>query len=421
MFLFMAASAWASPYNVTFCAKYDVVYTDASSYGDDYVTTNGVYPARGARIKVVRNSDGYVVYDGFSQDSGTTPGCIPALSLVVGQTYNVKVQSYASVNNNTLYVYDNNGAFGLGISGYGPAAYAPTSNATYNITTPSGVTRWNIANAVGHAMWRRAAGLSGEVFELVNADSPAGYGGCYDRTDDLVYLSSTRADDKYVIVHEFGHMLTARANYEASCASTSCAASNSYAATVDNCKTNDTNVPSTTHEANSKEYQSAALWEGIAHYYAAVAFNQTDQSDCTWVYYKNTDWNLNGNILDSQETVPIAVSCEDYPTVANFSDYLGVKCNGILENRGTEYDWLRFFWDLDTDQGVSTTSIYEIWNAANPHTWNSTGNGYDNYTDTSPCVTPVPSYPTGRLRCAAFNSGHLTAWDGEDTFNGVYR
>lgn len=418
MLALLIAAAQAATYNVTFCAEYDVVYSDADSYGDDYVTTDGTYPARGARIKVTRNRDGAVIHDGFAQDSGASAGCLSsALALSSTETYDVKVKSYASVNGNTLYVYSDDTVFG--IYGYGPGSYSPTASTTYTVTTPTGATQWNIANAVGHAMWRRAAGLSGEVFRFMNEDNSPSCGGCYDRNNDWVYLSSTRADDKYVIVHEFGHMLAARANYAAGCATASCAATHSYSATVDNCYTNDTSSPSTTHEANSKEYQSSAVWEGIAHYYSAAAFNQTDQADCTWVYYKDTDWNLDGDVLDTQENNPFAVSCELYPTNAAFPDYLGNQCSGTLTNRATEYDWLRFFWDLDYDQGVTTTSIYRIWDDADSDDWNATGNGADT-DDATPC-TPTPSYPSGRLRCAADLNGHLTAWDNEDNYNGVHR
>ena len=50
--------------------------------------------------------------------------------------------------------------------------------------------------------------------------------------------------------------------------------------------------PVASHSMNQKEHQSSAAWEGIAHFYAALAFNDTSESDCVFVYYKNTDWNL---------------------------------------------------------------------------------------------------------------------------------
>ena len=90
-------------------------------------------------------------------------------------------------------------------------------------------------------------------------------------------------------------------------------------------------------------------------------------------------------------------------------DYLGDWCTGTLTNRGTEWDWLRFLWDLDTDAGVSTTTIFDIYDSANPNSWNATGDGTGS------------AYPATRLRDAANTAGVLTEWDAWDSYNGVER
>ncbi len=63
--LSIIASGWAAPpalYDVTFCAEYNASYSDANpSFGDDFLTEDTVYPARGVRMEVVRNSDSLVV------------------------------------------------------------------------------------------------------------------------------------------------------------------------------------------------------------------------------------------------------------------------------------------------------------------------------------------------------------------------
>ena len=61
-------------------------------------------------------------------------------------------------------------------------------------------------------------------------------------------------------------------------------------------------------------------------------------------------------------------------------DYLGDQCSaGGTWNRGSEYDWLRFLWDLDTDTDtgttIHTTQIADLWDDANPHTWRSGDSG----------------------------------------------
>lgn len=411
------ATAFAASYNITFCADYDVAYDDAdASFGDDYITTDTTYPARGARLKVVRNSDGYVMRDSFMTWDGATPGCqSTAVALDSAETYDVKVKSYASVNGNTLYVYSDDVAWGIYL--YGPGTYAPTASGTYTVTTPTGASQWRIANAVGHAMYRRAAGLSGETFTFLN-EVCSGGGSCYERTPDWVYISSGGSGNKYIIDHEFGHMFAARTNDTGTCATDSCAAAHDYGAPYNNCFSSGS---TSNHSANQQEYASSAVWEGIAHYYAAVAFNDSTESDCGFVYYKNTDWNLDGDVADSQETADFAVSCESYPTIAASADYLGSYCedgvgdpcgsgaNGNCDNRSTEYDWLRFFWDIDSDMGVSTTNIYNIWDEGDSDTWNATD------------VGAAANDPAPRLRTAADTLGFLTEWDARDDVNGVHR
>ena len=75
-------SAWAIDYDMVFCFEYDTDYDDATGLsGDDYFTSNHARPARGARVRVVRNSDGYVEYEGYVPWQGSDAGCTPTLSL----------------------------------------------------------------------------------------------------------------------------------------------------------------------------------------------------------------------------------------------------------------------------------------------------------------------------------------------------
>lgn len=372
----LISQAHAVNYTVTFCADYSIDFDDADSgVGDDYFTSNSDRPARGARVRVMRNDTGTDAYYDYTDWDGANPGCTSALTLDSTKTYRVSVHSRALVNGNYINVLDDDSMNNL----YVYTAYAncaPTSSTTVTFDT-SIADQWNIAAAAGWAMYRRAAGLSGENFDMYTETCPSGGGSC--RSGNAIYLDSP-ADSKYVINHEFGHLVAYRKNGNA-------AASTSYAATLNNCYTDNTR----SHEAVSKEYQSAAANEGYGHYYAAVAFNQTDQTDCGFAYYKSTDWDLDTFTDD------IWVTCESGPiTGVDGGDYVGDWCTGTLTNRGTEWDWLRFLWDLDTDEGVSTTTIFDIYNTANPNSWNATGDGTGS------------AYPATRLRDAANTEGVLT-------------
>ena len=96
---------------------------------------------------------------------------------------------------------------------------------------------------------------------------------------------------------------------------------------------------------------------------AAVAWNRGDQTDCHFHYYKNVDYNCN-RTRDGR----LWLNCEGGYT----NDYLHSCCgaNGSrTSDRGTEGDWLKFWWDLHTNYGYSFGKITNIWDYAQPHSW----------------------------------------------------
>ena len=44
-----------------------------------------------------------------------------------------------------------------------------------------------------------------------------------------------------------------------------------------------------------------------------------------------------------------------------------------LTNRGSEYDWMRYFWDMHTDQDVDIHTLIKLDDNANPHDWDPDG------------------------------------------------
>jgi len=44
-------------------------------------------------------------------------------------------------------------------------------------------------------------------------------------------------------------------------------------------------------------------------------------------------------------------------------------CSGTTENRGTQYDWHRFFWDMLTDQDVPIEDLADIYVDTCPINW----------------------------------------------------
>jgi hypothetical protein len=125
------------------------------------------------------------------------------------------------------------------------------------------------------------------------------------------------------------------------------------------------------HRFNTKESQSAAASEGIASFYAAMAFNNdTTETDCE-IQKADRDWDLDGTRGEASHD-PEVFSCEtSFSLGAGASpessvvggDYLGSECiaSGYSNNRATQFDYLRAFWDLRTGQSISFPTIVALW------------------------------------------------------------
>lgn len=49
--------------------------------------------------------------------------------------------------------------------------------------------------------------------------------------------------------------------------------------------------------------------------------------------------------------------------------------NTNLENRGNEYETVRYFWAMSTVHGNSLGTMWGVWDASNPNSWNATDAG----------------------------------------------
>jgi len=166
------------------------------------------------------------------------------------------------------------------------------------------------------------------------------------------------------------------------------------------------------HEIPSKEYASAAAVEGWANYYHAVAFNNTSHSDCA-VMWSTQDWDEDG-LADLAQTFA-SMNCDgqpywgNEPTSADHSvDRLGDFCATDRENRGTEWAWMQFFWDLDTEQALSFSQVAAVFDRADPRNWRKDDSGLN-------------KRPWARVEDAADDLGILAEVTSEGSSNGVDR
>lgn len=351
----------ADAYQITFCAEYQTDYVDAdlASPLDDYFEGNQNRPARGALIKVYRNSDQALLFSGNAAEDGADEGCVGPWS--ISTAVDVKILSTATLNGNEIRVKNddtNNDVYAsAALTNWNPGSTQTKPIATLNVHPA-----WNTAAAAGWALHRRNGGLSGVSLDFFVDDStPSCSQSCSSGGD--VWLNSGGSDARYIIVHEMGHALGYWRDEQNP-------VSPDYGADEGVCFSNALNV----HEMNQKEFTSAAASEGWAHFYAAVAFNDSSDTSCGFVYYKPQDYNLNTVVETAANTY---LDCDIGPTSPNVADfaYMETYCDGTFENRGVELDWLRFWWDFYTETTVTFTTCADIFDGANPKNWNDTDAG----------------------------------------------
>ena len=195
----------------------------------------------------------------------------------------------------------------------------------------------------------------------------------------------------------------------------------------------------------SMEYQAMAAREGWADFIAAWLWNNPSQSDCThgrWGTASDFD-------LDDDDATPSGFPPDIDDADNNFSGAIGwVNCEGIpitsatcadwgatctsgghvplesyvtardwvedltaasdpmgctaasLTNRGSTGDWMRFFWDLRTDENVSMAALADLWDNMDMSTVDSDDNN-DLYGVLDCGITGTSDDVTVRLTAAA--------------------
>ncbi len=395
--LILSNNANAAP--TRFCVEYDASLVDVyPGAGDDFFTNDDApVSADGVYVKVVRNADKTTIFEGYTEDSGTNAGCTSYLSLSSTESYGVVVSSKASITGNTFEVRDDPTTMDLYLYAVASVAPLPTPS-TITVTTPT-TPWWNIAAAARLPAQRVYSAFSGKTITLYPQSCPTGGGSC--AGESAVFINGGDTDNKYVIAHELGHTAARTANG-------GLASSMDYTAPATTC------TGGVHHSFVSKEYQSAAVAEGLAHFLAAWSFNDNTESDCVFVTWgTGPDWDrLDPDPQGAPQTSYQAFSCEASPVPDEATgpfDYLGETCDPPFAHHGNEYDWLRFWWDFTTDGGVDVVDCLNIWAGAGPDSWNPTDTGL-----------PV-DFPPSRLEVSAAALGFTTPWQAYDNLNGVMR
>lgn len=341
---------------------------DLSELDDDYLKTNtlGAPPnthgpaGRGVHLVITDNDLASVVQDEWLPDAD--PACAPTMQFNTAHTFKIEVRSESLVAGNQIQVVDEFGALKIATP---HAAWVPTAG--QRDVQPNTSKHWNVLVAASWAVHRRNVGLVGHLFKFILAPCPdpesADCCSCmWPDTGDM-YINPTPVNQdahtrrRFVIAHELGHRIAQNKN-------------NGNHTSFADLDPPDGNCDG---DLTRKRFTSMAASEGIASYYAAVAFNSTTEPDCEIADRDDFNHDNSTTELDNEWTP----SCQGDPSQEDWAaaDYLGNECIGWQEDRGTVLDWMRLFWDLDHTWGLSTTKIFDLWNDADPDDWDDDGGG----------------------------------------------
>lgn len=425
----LAPEAYATSINTRFCALITVDYDDTDpTLGDDYWTSSSTFTvkATGVHIKVTQEGTGTTMFNAYAYTSGTNEGCTPLLGLDNAYDYTMTVYSSAGMAGpTTVDVFDDDATPALdsySVTGITPLLVLPTR--TYTVPLSN---RFRILAAEAFALSREHGYATNEhyISYAQACNTGSGFNGVCCHSSGAVYQGTGHR--KYIIGHELGHCLFKAHNgglgcdidYGPDADADNCDdvmeetfSSGEYCASQQACGFGSSALTDGTaggHQMNSREYQSSAVYEGFAHFYAAHTWNDAN-SDCKFYYYKSKlNWNANSVIEAGESSWNLHLDCEGGLTAygVDGAAYLEDYCGTSSLNRGVEYDWLRMFWDLRTDEGVAFDDIVEILADANCNSWNDTE------------LLPVEDRPWERLNESAYDNLLSKEWTFAATTNGV--
>jgi hypothetical protein len=396
----------APMYPLKFCVRVVSTYVDAG-VGEDFWTSPNptARSARGHYAYVWRDStltspifDGWLG-DGFGADD---PGlaCTTEMSGYFDDAhqYFIRIDSRARVQDN--FVYASDVADNL-IKTHTVSAGSRTFG-TFTVDVSPTDEEFDVSMAGAYAIYRHAGGMTLRTYNFKTNYSGSNH---FSRSEDRIYITGTTVHKKFILIHEAGHAIgdfgTGNNNFKL--VDLDC---EDYDGTPSGCP-----AAGGSHSMGSKEFSKCGLGEGWAHFYAADVFNDHDETDCWFHYYKNEFGD------DSTPTV----SCEG----ANGDFVLRImesNCDPPYGGYGAELDWMRALWDLHTDATDSPgfTEILQWMDAAS--SWGRLdaydqidreadviGGRFDTIWDTAKTRNGI-DWPIGIIFSDGFESGDTSLW-----------
>jgi hypothetical protein len=333
------------------CTTWRVHYDDPQA-NQDFLATPGTHqpPASYAQVTIATPTlffpyyvPGVQMWQGYLDANGCTPVLdLPYASYVfsIGSRLRRDGIDYEIRFNDTTANYNgySNGNFTVGGAG------------VYNVATVGDNRATRLAALFSRALVTSdlpiAAAFAFEAYADLGCPS-LGSGACY--SSSRLYVGNNNfghdlSARRHVVMHEFGHGVQARAIGSLSV---------NYAtgdSTDPDCNCDHVVSSNNLHCLQSRETITTAFVEGFAHFLAAKVFNDQAGTNCAFGYYKEFR-NAAGVVL----TPPVAINCQ---TAVKWMENRGCAA----PNRGTEYDWMNFLWDVNApiSGGVTLTRYWQL-------------------------------------------------------------
>jgi hypothetical protein len=279
-----------------------------------------------------------------------------------------------------LYLYAERNTFSRGAYYQTDAGTMPFKEEVINVPATGNPARRDFLAAAADRNYQAAVFLSNHTMDRANligglkttgrnilrispasGDGIAAYchtvGGSTCTTAKTLRISSDIAHERGLVAHETGHWIhrmhhtaTFNRSYDYSDADAGNPA--------DDCIRDSPNQ----HVADSVEWQSAAHLEGIADFFAAVAFNNvTSTADCAIPFY--IGFGVEVSSLDCEEPGESMSDCAEWTNTT------------LFHKTGNELDWTKMYWDFATNRAGSIPNLMAAEAAVT--SWPAQDNHYD--------------------------------------------
>lgn len=314
--------------NLKFCAKWRYQFTDQGLGEDKLLHNNGSTGIIDAAYSwAVIKRDGTTVWSGYTDASG----CTGTISGTAGNYQHWRTAAMRS-GSKFIWIRPNDGnAWEWFSQTVNLSSGVPNGNTwTYTPYVGFGATSASVAAVMTEAIKRSDVGLINHTYKLYsNQDCPqGGHAGCYNYS--AVYLGDDNFGNlvgfnKTITAHEMGHYVQDKMfGY----------LSNNYNENASEpiCRCDHVQTANALHCMQSREDISAAQVEGWAQFFAMNLFNNNNEFDAVFAYYKEF-------LFFGVIPPPVALHLHN---PVKWTESFCPEAES-----GSELDWTTFYWDIN--------------------------------------------------------------------------